>query len=72
LKNIFKEEKIDITVFIPENTPIYFDNSVKNFLSDVKNETDIYDKEMVNHHFKMMKAVLKCTDCIEEVEETIN
>jgi phage shock protein PspC (stress-responsive transcriptional regulator) len=72
LKNIFKEEKIDITVFIPENTPIYFDNSVKNFLSDVKNETDIYDREMVNHHFKMMKAVLKCTDCIEEVEETIN
>jgi phage shock protein PspC (stress-responsive transcriptional regulator) len=72
LKNIFKEEKIDITVFIPENTPIYFDNSVKNFLSDVKNETDIYDREMVNHHFKMMKAVLKCTDCIEEVEETFN
>jgi len=72
LKNIFKEEKIDITIFIPENTPIYFDNSVKNFLNDVKNETDIYDKEMVNHHFKMMKAVLKCTDCIEEIEETIN
>ena len=69
LKNIFKEEKIDITIFIPENTPIYFDNSVKNFLNDVKNETDIYDKEMVNHYFKMMKAVLKCTDCIEE---TIN
>ena len=72
LKNIFKEEKIDITIFIPENTPIYFDNSVKNFLNDVKNETDIYDKEMVNHHFKMMKAVLKCTDCIEEVKEAIN
>ena len=72
LKNIFKEEKIDITIFIPENTPIYFDNSVRNFLNDVKNETDIYDKEMVNHHFKMMKAVLKCTDCIEEIEETIN
>ena len=72
LKNIFKEEKIDITIFIPENTPIYFDNSVRNFLNDVKNETDIYDKEMVNHHFKMMKAVLKCTDCMKVIEETIN
>jgi len=72
LKNIFKDEKIDITIFIPETTPIYFDNSVKNFLSDVKNETDMYDKEMVNHHFKMMKAVLKCTDCIEEIEKEIN
>jgi len=69
LKNIFKEEEIDITVFIPENTIIYFDNSVKNFLSNVKNETDIYDKEMVNHHFMMMKAELKCTDCNETIEE---
>jgi phage shock protein PspC (stress-responsive transcriptional regulator) len=72
LKNIFKEEEIDITVFIPEKTTIYFDNSVKNFLSNVKNETDIYDKEMVNHHFKMMKAVLKCTDCNETIDETVN
>ena len=71
LKNIFKEEEIDITVFIPENTIIYFDNSVKNFLSNVKNETDIYDKEMVNHHFMMMKAELKCTDCNETIEEAI-
>jgi phage shock protein PspC (stress-responsive transcriptional regulator) len=69
LKNIFKEEEIDITVFIPENTIIYFDNSVKNFLSNVQNETDIYDKEMVNHHFMMMKAELKCTDCNETIEE---
>ncbi len=71
LKNIFKEEEIDITVFIPENTIIYFDNSVKNFLSNVQNETDIYDKEMVNHHFMMMKAELKCTDCNETIEEAI-
>jgi phage shock protein PspC (stress-responsive transcriptional regulator) len=72
LKNIFKEEEIEITVFIPENTTIYFDNSVKNFLSNVKNEADIYDKEMVNYHFKMMKAVLKCTDCNETIKEPIN
>jgi phage shock protein PspC (stress-responsive transcriptional regulator) len=69
LKNIFKEEEIEITLFIPETTPIYFDNSIKNFLSDVKNETDIYDKEMVNHHFIMTSTVLKCTDCKEKIEE---
>ena len=39
-------------------------------LSDVENETDIYDKEMVNHHFIMTSTVLKCTDCKEkEIEE---
>ena len=69
LKNIFKDEEIDITVFIPENATIYFDNSVKNFLSDVKNKGNIYDKEMINHHFKMTNTVLKCTDCIKEIKE---
>jgi phage shock protein PspC (stress-responsive transcriptional regulator) len=70
LKNIFKEEEIEITLFIPESSAIYFDNSIKNFLSDVENETDIYDKEMVNHHFIMTSTALKCTDCKEkEIEE---
>ena len=64
LKNIFKDEEIDITVFIPATSTIYFDSSVKNFLSNVKNKGNIYDKEMVDHHFKMTNTVLKCTDCI--------
>ena len=64
LKNIFKDEEIDITVFIPVNSTIYFDSSVKNFLSNVKNKGNIYDKEMADHHFKMTNTVLKCTDCI--------
>ena len=69
LKNIYKDEEIDITVFIPENGTIYFDSSIKNFLSNVKNKENIYHKEMIDHHFKMTNTVLKCTDCIEEVKE---
>ena len=37
---------------------INFDSSVKNFLSNVKNRGNIYDKEMVDHHFKMTNTVL--------------
>ena len=69
LKNVFKDEEIDITVFLPETTTIYFDNSLQNFLSDVKNKANIYDKEMVGHHFQMTSTVLKCTDCVEEIKE---
>ena len=64
LKNVFKDEEVDITIFIPEATTIYFNNSVKHFLSNVKNEANIYDKDMVNHYFKMTNTVLKCTDCV--------
>jgi phage shock protein PspC (stress-responsive transcriptional regulator) len=66
LKNIFKEEEIDITLFVPAAIHVYFDNSVKSFLSDVKNKTNMYDKNMVNHHFIMTNTVLECTDCIED------
>ena len=63
LKNIFKDEEIALTIYVPQETNVYLDNSVKNFLSDVKNKTNMYDSDMVNHHFKMTNTVLKCTDC---------
>jgi phage shock protein PspC (stress-responsive transcriptional regulator) len=68
-KNMWKDEEINITLFIPEGITIYFDNSTKNFLDDVKNEEDIYDKDMANYHFIMTESTLKCRDCIEEIEQ---
>ncbi len=68
-KNIWKDEEIEITVFVPENVTIYFDNSVKNFLENVKNEGDIRDKDMANHHFIMTNKTLKCTDCDDLFKE---
>ncbi|MEE9407964.1 MAG: PspC domain-containing protein [Polaribacter sp.] len=68
-KNFWKDEEINITVFLPESTTVYFDHSVKNFLSNVDNTTDTYDKEMANHHYIMTDETLKCTDCKVEVEE---
>ena len=67
--NMWKDEEINITLFIPENITVYFDNSTKYFLDDVKNEGEIYDKDMVDHHFIMTDSTLKCTDCIDEIEE---
>jgi phage shock protein PspC (stress-responsive transcriptional regulator) len=68
-KNMWKDEEINITIYLTENAIVYFDNSSKNFLNDVDNEADIYDKEMVNHHFIITESTLKCTDCVAEIEE---
>ncbi|TXD48758.1 PspC domain-containing protein [Polaribacter sp. IC073] len=68
LKNIFKDEDISITIFIPEFTTVYFDTSVKHFLDDIKNEAKIFDTDMANQHFIMTEKTLKCTDCIEAIE----
>ena len=71
-KNLWKDEEVNITLHIPENTTVYFDGSTKNFLYHVDNTKDIYDKEMANHYFMMTDKTLKCTDCImEEGEEII-
>ena len=63
LKNVFKDEEITLTIYVPQETNVYLDNSVKSFLSNVENKTNIYDRDMPNHHFKMTNTVLKCTDC---------
>ncbi|WP_218598633.1 PspC domain-containing protein [Polaribacter sp. NJDZ03] len=67
-KNIWKDEEINITVYIPKGSTVYFDHSVKNFLNDVENQTDIYDKDMVNHYFKMTDETLQCTDCVDDLD----
>lgn len=71
-KNLWKDEEVNITFYIPEKVTIYFDNSSRNFISNVDNETDIYDKEMANHHFIMTDKMLKCTDCEIDVDDEIN
>jgi hypothetical protein len=70
-KNMWKDEEVNIIIYLPTDATVYFDNSTKNFLADVRNETDIYDKEMVNHHFIMTDSTLKCSDCIEEIFEEV-
>jgi phage shock protein PspC (stress-responsive transcriptional regulator) len=68
-KNLWKGEEINITIYLAEKTFVYFDHSTKHFLNDVDNETDIYDGDMVNHHFIVTESTLKCTDCIDEIKE---
>ncbi|UAM99682.1 PspC domain-containing protein [Polaribacter litorisediminis] len=67
--NLWKEEVINITLYIPENVVIYFDDSTKNFLYHIDNTTDIYDQDMANHHFIMTERTLKCTDCVGSNDE---
>lgn len=71
-KNTIKNESVYITLFIPKGSIIYFDDSTETFLNNIANTDDIYDKDMINHHFLMTQKGLDCTDCETEiVEKTI-
>lgn len=52
-KNLIKSERIYITIYIPENTTVYFDKSSRNYLYHIENTTDTYDSNMANHYFLM-------------------
>ena len=69
-KNIWKDEEVNIIFYVTEGVYVYFDNSIRNFLYNVDNSEDIYDKDMANHYFIMKDDTLECTDCKEEkIEE---
>jgi len=62
-KNKFKDQLIDITIYLPVNSIIYLDNSTRTFLDDVDNVQNIYDRDMPKHLYKMTDNGLECLDC---------
>lgn len=63
LKNKFKDQLIDITVYLPINSVVYLDGSTQTYLNDVDNVQNIYDGDMPKHYFKMTENGLECLDC---------
>jgi len=63
LKNKFKDQLIDVTVYLPINSIVYLDTSTQTFLNDVDNVQNIYDGDMPKHYFKMTENGLECLDC---------
>lgn len=63
IENQFKEQVIDITVYLPINSVVYLDKSTRTFLDDVDNIQNIFDGDMPKHYYKMEEEGLKCLDC---------
>jgi phage shock protein PspC (stress-responsive transcriptional regulator) len=63
LKNKFKDQLIDITVYLPVNSVVYLDGSTQTYLNDVENVQNIYDGDMPKHYYKMTENGLECLDC---------
>ncbi|CAA0216097.1 PspC domain-containing protein [Tenacibaculum maritimum] len=61
--NLYKDESVLVTIYIPKGTTIFFTHSSKHFLYQIDNTENIYDKDMINHYFKMGSKGFYCTDC---------
>lgn len=63
IKNKFKDQSIDLNIYLPINSVIYLDNSTRTFLNDVDNIQGIHGRDMPNNYFKMTDKGLECLNC---------
>ncbi len=66
VENKFKDQKLQIDLYIPNDQVIYLDKSIRSFLNDVDNVQNIYDGDMPKHYYKMIEDGLSCLDCDDE------
>jgi hypothetical protein len=66
-KNKFKEQSVDITIYLPVNTVIYLDESTKSFINDIDNIQNIHDRNMPKNYYKMTEKGLECLNCDEAI-----
>jgi len=71
--NTFRSQKLKITLYVPENQVLYFDESTRVFLKQIKTVGSLYNRDMPEHYFKMTNTGLECLDCpvleVEAVED---
>ncbi|MBT8316295.1 MAG: PspC domain-containing protein [Lutibacter sp.] len=66
-KHKFKDQLIDVTIYLPVYSLIYLDNSTRTFLDDVDNIQEIRDRDMPKHYYKMTENGLECLDCDPDI-----
>ena len=59
----YKDQFVDITLFLPTGSMIYLDRSTRTYLDDVQNIQNIYDRDMPSNYFMMGEFELECIDC---------
>ncbi len=61
--NTFRNQDLIVTLYVPKNQVLYFDESTRVFLRRIKTIGNIYSRDMPEHYFKMTDAGLECLDC---------
>lgn len=70
-KNKVRDQEVRVTVFIPANSVLSFDESAKRHIGRItRYDKDIYRSEIVEYQWLMKdNGVLQCLDCPEDLEE---
>ncbi len=67
-KNKYRDQQIEITIYLPEGTVIYSDENVNSFYNYSSNFSELSNWDNDAHHYRILKNDYECLDCIEKEE----
>ncbi len=70
--NKYRDQKVSITVYLPEGTVVYADENVSTYYENNSSYEDWLDWDNDSHYLRILKNKNECLDCKEESESFEN
>ncbi len=61
----YRNQRLELTIFIPVGTSIYLDYDMETIIYHIENVTETYDDDMLGNTWMMTQNGLVCTDCYD-------
>ena len=68
IANKYRDQQIEITVYVPEGTVIYNEENTGSYFSYNSDFKELNNWDNEAHHFLIQKNKVECLDCPEEWE----
>lgn len=68
-ENKYRDQQIEITIYLPEGTVIYSDENVNSFYNYSSNFSELSDYDNDAHYYRILKNEYECLDCLEIEED---
>lgn len=62
----YRDQEVKLSLAIPVGKTVFLAPSSADVIYDIKNVSNMYDLDMIGHHWKMTEQGLKCTDCLTD------
>ncbi|WP_067149518.1 PspC domain-containing protein [Pseudotamlana agarivorans] len=66
IKNKYNDQEVDIILYLPENTVVYFSSNTEDFIRHNTHEGHLISDKNTNHFIRIMDNNSKCLDCPDE------
>ena len=70
--NKFRDQKIEVILYLPENMIVKFNNNAKSYLSNNWSNNSIVSYDQANHFLKVITDDVECLDCPVETDWEID